>query len=487
MSDVTRRTLAYVAVGFAVIVVIALAIVASLYRGALRSNVGDLEFRNRLRIPALLEPSFDSQGRKVFELDIARGRARLLGGTRTATWGVNGEYLGPTLRASRGDRVLVRVTNGVAEPTTIHWHGMHLPAAADGGPHQPIPPGTTWSPSWQIDQPAATLWYHAHPEGRTGDHVYRGVAGMFLLDDAGVPASLPDDYGVDDIPLVVQDKKFTDDGQLDFNGTQFSAIGRLGDKILVNGTYDPYLPVTTSLVRLRVLNASNARVFNLGFSDGRPFSIIATDAGLLDAPVRLHRLPVAPSERVELLVRFDGDDSAILRSYPNHLDAGSLPRRFSGSDDSFDLVRLVSGRVKESAPVPDRLAAPPPIRASADAVTRTFRFNHASRINGRGYLSSRVDFTAAPDTVEVWTLRNGSDNPHVFHVHGVSFTVLDYDGRSPPAWLRGRKDSLLLPRGTTARIAVGIRAFTDRASPYMFHCHLLAHEDHGMMGQFVVS
>lgn len=484
-----RRLLAATAGVLVAIAAVAGVVSVRVYQGALRSNVGELDFANRLRIPPLLEPTVDADGRRTFELRVAAGTTGFFDGVETDTWGVNGSYLGPTLRAARGDDVAVAVTNELDETTTLHWHGMHLPAEMDGGPHQLISPGGTWLPSWTVDQPAATLWYHAHPEARTGAQVYRGVAGLFLVDDPSVgPAGLPDRYGVDDIPLIVQDKRFTDDGQLDASSPRFSPFGILGDEILVNGTHDPYLPVTTTRVRLRVLNASNARTFNLGFADGRSFAVVATDAGLLDEPVEVDRALVAPSERVELVVELPPGERVVLRSYPTRIGGGNLPRRFAGGDDAFDLVRLVAAdELEESPPLPDRLPAPAAIDPPADAERRLFEFNHASRINGRAFDQDRIDFTVTAGSTEVWQLRNTSDNQHVFHVHGVSFTIVDLDGSPPPPELAGLKDSVFLPPGTIARIAVRFREYTDSDSPYMFHCHLLAHEDHGMMGQFTVT
>lgn len=168
-------------------------------------TAGTLDFDNRLRIPPLLEPRVDAAGRRIFDLELQAGQTELLPGRPADTWGINGPHLAPTLRAERGDRVLMRVNNRLPEATTLHWHGMHLPASADGGPHQLVEPGGTWSPSWRIDQPAATLWYHPHMMGRTEDHVYRGLAGMWILDDRRADAlALPNRYGVDDIPLILQ-------------------------------------------------------------------------------------------------------------------------------------------------------------------------------------------------------------------------------------------------------------------------------------------
>src|SRR5918995_3234554 len=231
------------------VVAIAVAVLAPaaflFWSSAKTSTVGELEFANRLTIPPLLEPRLDDDGPKVFDLELGRGTSELLSGKTTETWGANGPQLAPTLRASRGDEVMPVVSNGLgSETTTIHWHGMHLPAAADGGPHQRIAPGETWSPQWTIDQPAATLWYHPHPNEETEDQIYRGLVGMFIVDDPEADElALPDEYGADDIPLIIQDKKLDDDGSLDFSKGMVNPTGRLGDEILINGTRDPHLEV----------------------------------------------------------------------------------------------------------------------------------------------------------------------------------------------------------------------------------------------------
>lgn len=177
-----------------------------------------------------------------------------------------------------------RVTNNLGEATSLHWHGMHLPPSMDGGPHQMITAGATWSPTWTIRQQAASLWYHPHPHGRTASHLYRGIAGMFLVDDDTAPGlRLPCTYGVDDIPLIVQDRRLPG-GVLDPNEPMAGTTGFLGDRVLVNGTLGPYLRVTAERIRLRLLNGCNARVFRFHFADRRAFAQIASDGGLLPAP-----------------------------------------------------------------------------------------------------------------------------------------------------------------------------------------------------------
>jgi blue copper oxidase len=293
-----RRVLRWILLLAALVVSALIAAGCGLYASADVSTVGELSFENELAIPPLLEPR-EEDGRKVFELTLEQGRAELLPGRPAETWGVNGAYLGPTLHAERGDRVELRVRNDLPEMTTVHWHGMHLPAAADGGPHQPIEPGETWTPSWEIDQPAATLWYHPHPHGETADHVYRGIAGLFIVDDPKTSSgALPGDYGVDDIPLIIQDKRLHDDGELDFSQGFISPTGRLGGTILVNGTFGPYVEIGDERVRFRLLNGSNARVYNVGFADDREFDLVATEGGLLETPRRVPALEFRRLTRV---------------------------------------------------------------------------------------------------------------------------------------------------------------------------------------------
>ena len=460
---------------------------AWVYQQADTTNVGRLSFANRLRIPPVLEPRLDGQGRKVFDLQLQEGTTELLPGKPASTWGANGSYLGPTLRATRGEDVRVNVSNSLGQQTTIHWHGMHLPAKADGNPHQPINPGTTWSPQWRIDQAAASLWYHPHPHGLTADHVYRGIAGLFLIDDDQVDdLGLPGDYGVDDVPLIIQDKRFNTDGSLNLDEPPFNSVGLLGSKILVNGTYDPYFQVTTRLVRFRLLNASNARVYNIGFADQRAFQLIGTDGGLLEVPHQTTRVQLSPGERAEIVAAFEPGDDVVLRSFEPDLGLDSFEGRFAGGDDTFDLLQVrATGQLGRSAPVPERLAADPDARG-VPVRTRRFELEGNSRINGKRMDIGRVDQVVTAGTTEIWEVQNRSNNIHNLHVHEVQFRLAEYGGRPPPPQLSGRKDTVFLPPGKTTRLLVTFGDYSDPATPYMFHCHVLAHEDRGMMGQFVV-
>ena len=480
-----RRILAVVGITLLVVGASGAGIAVWLYQGAKQSNVGELAFASRLAIPELVEPTIDEDGRKVFDLQFMAGETDLVDAGPSETWGLNGTHLGPTLRAERGDRVQVNVTNGVEEATTLHWHGMHLPARMDGGPHQMIEPGDTWSPSWTIDQPAASLWFHPHLHGETADHVYRGAAGMFIVEDPAADVELPDTYGVDDIPLIIQDKRFHDDGTLDDSAPFASTTGILGDTILVNGTYDPYFEATTSLVRFRVVNASNARVYNLGFTDDRRFWQVGSDSGLLERPHETQRVQVAPGERAEIVVPVAPGDEAVLRSFGPDLGMG-FNERFNGGHDTFDILQIRgTDRPDEPPPLPDELVTIDRPDTADAATTRRFSLQ-GHRINGRSMDMGRIDEVVTAGATEIWEVTNDHGNAHSFHPHLVHFAVLDVDGDPPPPELSGWKDTIYVPPHTTIRIIARFDGEADPDTPYMYHCHMLAHEDDGMMGQFVV-
>jgi FtsP/CotA-like multicopper oxidase with cupredoxin domain len=266
-----------------------------------------------------------------------------------------------------------------------------------------------------------------------------------------------------------------------------STVGQLGDTILVNGTWNPHVEVHDELVRLRVLNASNGRVYNVGFDDDRTFDLVGTDGGLFPEPHPTDRVQISPGERVEIVARFTPGERTVLRSYPPDLGLNMVQNRFSGGDDTFDLLELrARDDLAESTPLTDGIAddeLPDP----DDAVTtRQFELNGSSRINGESMDPTRVDTVVAVGTTEIWEVTNSSGNPHNFHIHDVQFRIVDYDGEPPPPRLAGPKDTVFIPPRTTARLAVRFSDYTDPTTPYMLHCHVLRHEDNGMMAQFTV-
>ncbi|MFI5754236.1 multicopper oxidase family protein [Streptomyces sp. NPDC051569] len=457
-----------------------------LYSGAKVSTVGRGDFRNELAVPPLAESTVTADGTRVFDLRMQAGETEFQDGQKTPTWGFNGSYLGPTLRAERGEKVQVRVRNTLAEASNVHWHGMHLPATMDGGPQRMIAPGTTWSPSWKITQPAATLWYHPHPMGETEDHVQRGLAGMFILDDTASRAlALPDTYGVNDLPVIVQDTKFDGARFVHAHGLT-RTVGFLGDRTMVNGTLDPYKEVGDERVRLRLLNASTARTYDFGFDDSREFSLIGTDGGLLEKAAATDRIQLSPGERAEIVVRVRPGERTVLRSYPLDIGQDFYNQRFNGGDDTFDILELrAKKQLRRSPALPTALGKPEVPDGSHAVRGRSFDLALPG-INGHKMNMGRVDETVTRGTTEIWTIRNNNGMPHNFHIHGLQFTVLSVNGREPRPALRGAKDTVFLPSGTTVKLAMRFDGPADPDTPYMYHCHLLSHEDQGMMGQFVV-
>lgn len=450
------------------------------------STVGNVDFDSPLAIPPLAPSTVDADGTRVFELTAQSGESEFRAGVSTATNGYDGAYMGPTLRAADGERIEVRFRNELAEPTTVHWHGMHLPPAMDGGPHQPVDPGGEWHPNWIVDQPAATLWYHPHPHGETEGQVRSGLFGMFLVDDeVDSVLPLPHEYGVDDIPVAVQDVAFGGDGGLVDRDGGF--IGALGDQLLVNGTLGPFLEVTTDVVRLRLLNASSARIYRFAFDDGREFAQIASDGGLLDAPVATDGVQLSPGERAEVLVAMTPGETVVLRS--DRPDYGGTTPLFGGSagqGDRFDVLELrAASTLREVGRIPATLA-PVERLDPADATTeRDFEMD-GTQINQHEMQLNHIDEVVELGATEIWSVTNNMSFPHNFHVHDVQFQVLSIGGEPPSVELAGWKDTVYLRPNAEYRLIMRFDDYADPDHPYMYHCHLLRHEDNGMMGQFLV-
>lgn len=442
-----------------------------------------------LSIPPLL-PSEIIDGERVFRLSAQQGETHLVPGVPFATMGFNGTYLAPTIRAASGERVRIHVTNGMRVPTTAHWHGMILPASLDGTPHQTIIPGETWTAAWQITQPAATLWYHPHPLGQTELQVGRGLAGLFLVDDSEADAALPSEYGVDDIPLILQDITIQSGGTQVGTPT-LSPIGRIGNTVIVNGTHRAWFRATTGLVRFRVLNASTARCYNLELSTGDAFYLLGTDGGLLAKPEPLSTLLLSPGERAEILLRLPAGVEMVLRSAPHDLGMSNGDTIASGARDSLDLLRITGAATSAGGHrVPDALSSTMPLRADpvpASAATERHFTLENSTINGRTMDLARIDTVVAASSTERWTVTNTSSRAHNFHIHGTQFRVTAMNRQPPETKDAGVKDTVLIRPGSTVDLLVPFSAYADQATPYMYHCHLLWHEEQGMMAQYAVA
>lgn len=311
---------------------------------------------------------------------------------------------------------------------------------------------------------------------------------MFIVDDPEIEElAIPSDYGVDDIPLIVQDKKFDSDGELDFSSSMFSNLGILGDEIFVNGTHAPVFEAQTSLVRFRILNASVARIFDFGFDDDRAFHVIGSDTGLLEAPVELDRITLSPGERAEIVVHVDRGDDVMLRSFAPDLGMDAWNERFNGGNDTFEILQIIGHETLTQSPaLPDSLTEIDRPDPADVARTRHLSLTSSSSIDGDSMDMARIDQVVEVDSTEIWEISNDHGMVHSFHIHLVHFLILDIDGEAPPDHLAGWKDTVLIPSGSTVRFIAEFRDYADPDVPYMYHCHILQHEDRGMMGQFVV-
>lgn len=433
-----------------------------------------------LPIPPLYEGELDGNTRR-FELTAQEGEFEIMPGTMTKTWGFNGPWLGPTLYMRRGEQIDMTVHNELPEATVVHWHGLHLPATADGGPALMFDPGESWSPSWTVDQAAATCWYHPHPHEKSALHAYRGLAGGIVLDDDdSVFPGLPNDYGVDDIPVIIGDANFTEDGQLD------EESGWVGDTPLINGITKPRFEATTRRVRLRVLNGAVLRFRYLTL--GVPFHVVATDQGFLESPVEVDGVLLSPGERVEIVVDLEPGKDLTLRDdkLPNW---GGLPDKDTaetfGATDVFDLLEIVAPA--EDAPASPALADKlvPFELPQATGVEREFRMKNME-INGKSMDMTRVDFAVDHKGPEIWHVTNENDDMlHNFHVHNARFAVQGVEN-GEVEFTAGWHDTIEVPPLATVTLLVDIGYYPDPTFAYMYHCHMLNHEDSGMMGQFVV-
>ena len=480
-----------------------------------QSETAARDFSNPLALPPLQTPRKEN-GVSIFDLSMQEGTSQLLPGVSTPTLGINGQFLGPTLKLTKGEKTRFNVTNKLKEPTTLHWHGLHLPARDDGGPHQVIAPGKTWSPEFRIDNEAATYWYHSHMMHKTGEQVWKGLAGLMVIEDENSASlELPDQYGVDDIPLVLQDRRFNSDGQLQYLSSMPDVMrGMRGDIMLINGTVKPHFTATTKKLRLRILNGSNARYYNLGFSDNRPFHHIATDGGLLQKPRQTNRLPLAPGERCEIIVEITPDIITVLQSYRVPQNGGMMGggmgmmgRMMSGGSgllddgESFDLLEIrPSANLGGSPGLPVQLVKRPLLDPRTAAVKRRFVLQmrmgpgmmmgggntERFAINGKSMDMNRIDETIKLGDTEIWEIVNMSPMSHPFHIHMVQFQILDRNGRPPLAHETGPKDTVTVGHMERVRVIAKFENHADAERPYMYHCHILEHEDAGMMGQFIV-
>jgi len=400
----------------------------------------------------------------------------ILDGPCTYMWTYGGTYPGLTLRRPTGQITRVTFANNLpslAGGKTVHNHGNHSASADDGqvtGANFLFEPGQTRTYTYEgiengENERGAMQWYHDHRMGETGMNVWMGLTGLFIIDDPADPVTLPS--GAYDLPLVIADRQFDSDNQIQYF---YDPAGVVGDKVLVNGVYQPYLDVADGKYRLRILNGANARIYILTLSTGEAFTQIGTESGLLPAPVARTAMDVGPAERLDVVVDF----------------AGKLGQELYLMD-AYQMVPLlkfhVTQHVTDTSTIPSTLRALPDI--GPPTVTRNFSFDFTSNhwtINGAVFDPNRIDARPVLGTTEKWVFTNPTGTTHMVHIHDVDQQCLSRDG-GPCYPYEPMKETWSLNPGETIELKL---KFTDHIGIYMLHCHILEHEDDGMMTQFEV-
>ena len=414
-------------------------------------------------------------------LTASPARLALLPGHVTDAYAYNGSVPGPTLEVHEGDHVIIHFRNSLPEATTIHWHGLHIPADMDGSPLHPIGAGKLYDYKFTIPRgTAGTYWYHPHPDVRTGYQIAKGLYGAIIVRDAKdpLPASLPEKL------LVLSDNRFLPDGTPDIadphslQGRIDKENGREGDVLFVNGQVMPEIRIRSGEVqRWRVVNVAAARIYRLAIP-GQTLIHVGDDGGLFEKPRVVNELLLANSERLEFLVRGTGDPSShtTLQTLPyDRYDPHTRPENWNVAHDLLSLRYTDAPRLP---PVELPTVMRPVVALDTTRVTaRKVIVLSQGLINGKTMDMDRVDVTSMLGATEIWQIENVVTMDHPFHLHGFQFQILDRDGVPEPyvSW----KDVVNVQKHQIVRVIV---RFDDFPGRWMFHCHILDHEDHGMMG-----
>jgi spore coat protein A len=439
-------------------------------------------FRMALPIPPVLSPVRSDSAADYYEIVQREAAAEIVPGMRTRIWGYNGIFPGPTIEARCGRPIVVTHTNRLDRPTVVHLHGGITRPESDGFPTDTLAPGETRSIRYDNTGQPATLWYHDHSWQGSGRNLYMGLAGLHLLNgDSDVEQQLPN--GRHDIPLMLQDRSFTRDGELAYDHDRHhGAVGRV---MLVNGAPWPVLDVAARKYRFRIVNASNAMPVRLALSTHQPLLQIATDQGLLPTPVTLSSIGLTMGERIEVVIDFS--------VYPIGTRIVLLNQR--GDDElgrimRFDVVRAE----RDDSRVPARLADFEPLHPRQARRTRTFVFHGRPTIsvppgvqwmiNNEQFDPGRVDADPELGDIEVWRLVNrsflGRTMLHPVHTHLAPFQILRRNERPPLRQECGWKDTVALEDGDEVDVIIRWSGYRGR---YLLHCHNLEHEDHSMMAR----
>ena len=448
-----------------------------------------------------------------FNLNVHESTKQLVTGNQTITGALNNEtFWGPTLFINKGEEVHMNVTNNLNESTTVHWHGMHLPAIMDGGPHQIIPAGALWETFWTVKNQASTLWYHPHLHETTQAQMTKGVGGFIIVKDPQESAlALPRTYGVDDIVLALTSRSYNANTNTFVSPPASTRV--YGDYMLTNGTPRAQYTLPKQMVRLRILNAEIERGYNLGFSDNRTFYIIANDGGLLNAPVTVtgtNRVKLMVGERIEILVDLSNNavgSSVDLKAYNSGQALGfpggepNTTGQFGSllNNTDFTLLHINVGATTTSTTpitaVPSTLINNTYWTAADATVNRSIAVTGGQgptpfSLDNHPFVFNYIDKTVTLNDTEKWTVTNNAIFGHSFHVHDIEFKIVARNGSAANvgAHESGWKDTFYVPRNESVTFVGKFDDYADSdvTHPYMYHCHFGGHEDGGMMGQFIV-
>lgn len=434
-----------------------------------------------LPVPPLLE---SRRGQPLF-MTLQSAHWSFVKGTRAPVSGINGRYLGPTIRVWNGDDVKLIYSNRLTESVAMTVSGLQVPGPLMGGAARMMSASNDWAPVLPIRQSAATLWYHANTPNRTAEQVYSGLAGMWLVEDEISKAlPIPNHYGVDDFPIIIQDKRLDNFGTPEYS--EPGSGGFVGDTLMVNGAQSPFVEVSRGWVRLRLLNASNSRRYLLQMSDGRALHVIAGDQGFLPAPVSVKQLSLAPGERREVLVDMtNGDEVSITCG-----EAAGIMDRLRGLFEPSSI--LISTLVLTLRPtgllplvtdtLPMRLL-PADLMAGSPSRSRDMTLGSDPGINGQLWDPQRIDVTAQQGTWERWTVR--AEMPQSFHIEGAMFMLRSVNGALPFPEDRGWKDTVWIDGQVELLVWFGQPSWPH--FPFQFQSQTLEMADRGSVGQLLVN
>lgn len=438
-----------------------------------------------LVIPDLLEGT-TSSGVTTFTLEAKTGTHEVISGVTSSTMGYNQDFLGPTLKWTNGDEVLLNITNDIGEDTTVHFHGAHVPAKMDGGPQVAFADGTTWSPTFTVKDPATTLWYHPHALGTTAKQAVHGLAGMIIVEDSSdASAALPSDYGVDDVPLIFQSLAVDTAGDIKYDAAGYR-LSTTTFPLLLNGTNVDSTTLgftaTKTRTRFRALNASPSDIIVIQRSDGGTLTQITTDQGYLTEATEVTTIRLVAGARAEFVMDLTADAT---------LQAVITTGWIRGGSGTYDVLAVTASGSDTPADLPSPLSTIDRYDTS-DFTARTITLSQSGasmEINGSigTTMAAMAMISTTVGAKEIWTIQNATQLEHSFHLHDVPYQLISINGEDPTGVQLGWYDTYEVVGGGSIKIAMEFTDFADDTYMYMLHCHLLQHEDEGMMASLMVT